>query len=139
MNRCDSRWNPPPPSDDNLDDLQQDLQKLLDEFRVPTVAFSPTRAEQRESLAPTTQGLDESEATSLEHLDGDVDVDSEIERRLHANARRASPTKRVRRAPDGATLSKEAKALERVPVIEILVDDDEIAAKAIVGRAGKYY
>jgi hypothetical protein len=129
-----------PPSDDNLDDLQQDLQKLLDEFRVPTVAFSPTRNVPREALSATNDGLDDTERTDLEPLDDDErEIDQEIRQRLHAQARRASSAKRVRKAPEGAKLSKESKALERVPVIEILVDPEEIAAKAIVGRAGKYY
>lgn len=32
-----------PETDENLDDLQTDLQKLLDEFRIPTTVFSPSK------------------------------------------------------------------------------------------------
>ncbi|WP_425080064.1 hypothetical protein [Ruegeria denitrificans] len=123
-----------PPSDDNLDDLQKDLQKLLDEFKVPTVAFSPSKA-LPDRVDLFDQGTDETEPAETEGVDDDVDG---IFDRINERSKRATP-RRVRRAPDGAKLSKETKALERVPQIEILVKPEEIEAKGIKGRAGKFY
>lgn len=123
-----------PPSDDNLDDLQKDLQSLLDEFKVPTVAFSPSNAlPQRVDLFD--EGIDETESVKVEGIE---DHEEGILERVSERAKRATP-QRVRKAPQGAKLSKETKALERVPEIEILVKPEEIEAKGIKGRAGKYY
>lgn len=128
-----------PQSDDNLDDLQTDLQKLLDEFRVPTITLSPTR---KPSALPTSfsdEGEDTSEPTNVDtDFDGLMD---EIERsgeEDNVNSQRAKE-KKVRKAPDGARPSKSSQALERVPKIEILTDTEEIADKNLKGRAGRYY
>lgn len=122
-----------PESDDNLDDLQSDLQKLLDEFRVPTVAMSPSR---KLTAAPTTDDSD-GEPTAELRLVGERRSDSEAaDDRRHEQA--ASKNK-VRRAPEGAQASAMTKALERVPEITILTDPEEVAAKSITGRAGCYY
>ncbi|WP_170363918.1 MULTISPECIES: ATP-binding protein [Ruegeria] len=123
-----------PPSDDNLDDLQKDLQKVLDEFKVPTVAFSPSKS-LPDKVDLFDQGTDETEPSNSEGFSEDEEG---LVRRIDAQSKRASAT-RVRRAPEGAKLSKETKALERVPEIEILVKPEDIEAKGIKGRAGKYY
>lgn len=128
-----------PQSDDNLDDLQSDLQKLLDEFRVPTVTLSPTR---KPSAVPTTfseEGADTSEPTDVDTEFGQL-MD-EIKRGANedkAKSQRARE-KKVRKAPEGARPSKSSQALERVPKIEILTDAEEIAEKNLKGRAGRYY
>jgi hypothetical protein len=123
-----------PPSDDNLDDLQRDLQKLLDEFRVPTVAFAPSKG-QPQRVNEMDDGEDETELMGGDGLD---DLDFGLFERINAKDRRATD-KKVRRAPEGAKLSKEAQALERVPTIEILTKPEEIEEKGLKGRAGKYY
>lgn len=124
-----------PPTDDNLDDLQQDLQKLLDEFKVPTIAFAPSKA-----LPDRTENVDDGHDES-EQTDGDR-LEEEEEDGILSPAReltrRATKTS-VRKAPEGAKLSKESKALERVPTIEILTTPEEIEAKGMMGRAGKFY
>ncbi|MBV7396558.1 hypothetical protein [Mameliella sediminis] len=126
--------NAHPPTDDNLDDLQQDLQKLLDEFKVPTVAFAPSKA-LPDRVDNVDEGNDESEQTEGDRLDDDEEG---ILRSIRHQTRRATK-KHVRKAPEGAKLSKESKALERVPTIEILTSPEEIEAKGIKGRAGKFY
>jgi hypothetical protein len=126
--------NAHPPSDDNLDDLQKDLQKLLDEFKVPTVAFAPSKA-LLDRAEQADEGADESEATSGDGVDAD---EEDILQSINQQTRRATP-RSVRKAPEGAKLSKESKALERVPTIEILTSPEEIEAKGMKGRAGKFY
>jgi hypothetical protein len=123
-----------PPSDDNLDDLQKDLQRLLDEFRVPTTVYAPIRDI---AVMPHDEGVDEAEQTEGEKLE-DGEEDEGIHGRIRPHTRRATK-KHARKAPEGAKLSKEAKALERVPTIEILTDLEEIGEKALAGRAGRYY
>lgn len=128
-----------PQSDDNLDDLQSDLQKLLDEFRVPTVTLSPTRKPTDVHAAMSEEGADTSEPSGVD-TDFD-DLMDEIERNGEddkQNSQRAKDRK-VRKAPEGARPSKSSQALERVPKIEILNDADEIADKNLKGRAGRYY
>ena len=123
-----------PPSDDNLDDLQKDLQKLLDEFRVPTVAFAPSKG-QHQRVNEVDDGVDD---TELMDGDGFDDLDLGLFEHIKSKDRRAAD-KKVRRAPEGAKLSREAMALERVPAIEILTKPEEIEEKGLKGRAGKYY
>jgi hypothetical protein len=123
-----------PPRDENLDDLQKDLQKLLDEFRVPTSTYvktlkSPERTEDSDA------GLDEAGSAAVDPLDDDED---RFLRGESSKGQRATAQK-VRKAPEGARLSKEAQALERAPTIEILDDPAEIDEKQMKGRAGRYY
>lgn len=128
-----------PQSDDNLDDLQSDLQKLLDEFRVPTVTLKPARTASAAPTEKNEEGVDTSVAADLEADfgeendegdNGDADADK--------GARRAK-NKKVRKAPEGSKASKSAIALERVPEIKILTDPEEISEKNLKGRAGRYY
>ena len=129
-----------PLSDDNLDDLQSDLQKLLDEFRVPTVTLSPSRRQSAILTEAAEEGTDTSNPTSLEtefpelNEAGEKDA-SEAD---HDKSQRAKQ-KKVRKAPDGSKLSRSAQSLERVPEIKILTDPEEIADKNLKGRAGRYY
>ncbi|MER8811254.1 hypothetical protein [Mesorhizobium australicum] len=127
-----------PESDENLDDLQTDLQKLLDEFRVPTIVFSPSR----NAAAILMEAHDDGEDTA-ERADPDLDLAGEIDfvggvRQTERQGARAKPDK-VRKAPAGSKPSRAKQALERVPRIEILTDSEEIADKGLKGRAGRYY
>ncbi|WP_222400507.1 hypothetical protein [Rhizobium leguminosarum] len=123
-----------PPRDENLDDLQRDLQKLLDEFRLPTATFvksmkAPDRTDDSDV------GLDEARSAPVDPIDDEEDRFLRGER---SSGRRATD-KKVRKAPEGAKLSKESQALERAPTIEILDDPAEIDEKQMKGRAGRYY
>lgn len=129
-----------PSNDENLDDLQSDLQKLLDEFRVPTIAFSKSKANGIFSTEAHDEGTDTAKPTNLQRdfLD---ELDSDLDGSDFENTKteeRATP-KKVRKAPAGATPSRISKALERVPKIEILLDPEEISDKELKGRAGRYY
>ena len=128
-----------PPTDDNFDDLQKDLQKLLDEFRVPTVVFNHTQMHDHQRVEDSDTGEDEADPLRVDPLDDTDFIDRELLDRIRHRTLRASEKKRVRKAPEGAKLSKESQALERVPTIKILVDPEEIEAKAISGRAGRFY
>jgi hypothetical protein len=128
-----------PEADENLDDLESDLQKLLDEFRVPTTARASAKQNEAEPSEPEDEGTPATERTKVH------DPDSELPRTLGDGRAPESPTmrraqkKRVRTAPEGAQASKSMKALERVPHIEILLEDEDILEKSIKGRAGRYY
>ena len=129
-----------PHSDENLDDLQADLQKLLDEFRVPTVTLSPSR---RSSATPT-ESNDEGSDTSGP-TDSETDFSGEDDERdakggeAEKSRNQRAKHKKVRKAPDGSKASRSALALERVPEIKILNDQEEIAEKNLKDRAGRYY
>jgi hypothetical protein len=127
-----------PQSDENLDDLQTDLQKLLDEFKVPTLVFSPSR----KPSAIRTENHDEGTDTA-QRLNTDLDLFGEHEsydgdQQAERRAARAKPHK-LRMAPAGSKPSRAMQALERVPEIKILTDPDEISDKGLKGRAGRYY
>lgn len=129
-----------PTSDEKLDDLQTDLQKLLDEFRVPTVTLHESRDPAAHPFKDTDEGQDTSQPTDLDN-EFEIDLDqleavTDDERDGHA---RRAKQKKVRKAPDGAKPSKSSLALERVPEIEILTDPNEVADKNLKGKAGRYY
>ena len=129
-----------PESDDNLDDLQTDLQKLLDEFRVPTVTLSPSR---RASASPTESHTEGSDTSSPANIETDFPDDSENpiseEGASPDSKNQRAKHKKVRKAPEGSKASRSTLALERVPKINILIDPDEIIDKDLKGRAGRYY
>jgi hypothetical protein len=127
-----------PESDDNLDDLQTDLQRLLDEFRVPTLAFKPSRSVTALNMERHTEGKDTVEQINLDRdaLDERDIIPRDPEGQ--ANGARAKADN-VRKAPAGSMPSKAMQALERVPQITILIDPDEISDKGVKGRAGRYY
>ncbi|GAA6207872.1 hypothetical protein NBRC116601_11650 [Cognatishimia sp. WU-CL00825] len=129
-----------PASNENLDDLQSDLQKLLDEFRVPTATLSPSK--RRSALL--TEGADEGSDTS-DPVDLDTDFAETgedhgvIETSRNPSKSQRAKQKKVRKAPEGSKLSRSAKSLERVPEIKILTDAEEITEKNLKGRAGRFY
>lgn len=123
-----------PPRDENLDDLQKDLQKLLDEFRLPTNTYAKSlKAPDRTD--DSDLGLDEASSAPVDPVDGEED---RFLRGGRIGGQRATD-KKARKAPEGAKLSKESQALERAPTIEILDDPTEIDEKQMKGRAGRYY
>lgn len=122
-----------PQRDDNLDDLREDLQRLLDEFRVPTQTVRIVRNGLR--LTEEDGDLRESERTSVEFGD-------ELNRTLERVAKRAghrAGQRKLRLAPDGAEVSELSRALERAPEIQILDREEEVAEKGIQGRAAAFY
>lgn len=129
-----------PKAVENLDDLQSELQKLLDEFRVPT----PTLREVKSTSALPTEeddsGQDESEPVSedFSEFPGDIVFGLKSHDKDGTIGQRAEE-KKVRIAPKGAKTSKALQALERVPTIIVLDDPDEINDKGMKGRAAKYY
>ena len=123
-----------PPTDENLEDLQSDLQRLLDEFRLPTPTYSKS-LNLSERTDRSDDGLDEAQWADVDSVD---DEEDKFLRGEQSSGKRASD-KKVRKAPEGAKLSRESQALERAPTIEILREQSEIEAKGIKGRAGRYY
>ena len=129
-----------PSSDDNLDDLQTDLQKLLDEFRVPTATLSPSRRPMASPTEDTAEGSDTSDPVDLDtNFPETGDEPDESGDKRDPNKSQRAKHKKVRKAPDGAKLSRSAQSLERVPEIKILTDPEEIAEKNLKGRAGRFY
>jgi len=129
-----------PKSDDNFDDLQSDLQKLLDEFRVPTVTLSPSR---KSSASPVTDQAGGTDTSDPSDVDTDFDIEisnayGEDNNKEPTNTQRAKK-KKVRKAPDGARPSASTIALERVPEIKILTDPTDVQEKNLKGRAGRFY
>jgi hypothetical protein len=104
------------------------------------MTLSPTK---RPPAAPTdanSEGRDTSESTDLETEFANSSEEREragnegnVARDQRANR------KKVRKAPDGSKASRTEQALERVPQIEILTEQDEIIEKNLKGRAGRYY
>jgi hypothetical protein len=127
-----------PESDENLDDLQTDLQKLLDEFRVPTVVFNPSRSETAIRMESHFEGRDTSKRADTEFdLPGDGEFSNGDQQTVQHSMR--AKQEKVRKAPVGSKPSRAMQALERVPEIKILTDSDEIFDKNLKGRAGRYY
>jgi hypothetical protein len=127
-----------PEGSENLDDLQKDLQKLLDEYRVPTAAQKFSRKVEAERSELTDAGLDLSEVMQIDGDEGNEGGSGENEALKDGRELRAKPRK-VRLAPEGAQASLSSKALERVPEVKILTDPEEIADKLLKGRAGRFY
>lgn len=128
-----------PDGANDLNDLQSDLQHLLDELRVPTKVLKPTLT----TVSPTfpternDAGTAEPEQTAIE-AEQDEEHTEEGRRPAKATHDRASKT-RVRQAPQGATASKLARALERAPEIVILTDPQEVSDREMKGRAARFY
>jgi len=128
-----------PEASDNLDDLQADLQKLLDEFRVPTVTRNFTKRTESESSDSHEEGIDSAEQTEITDEVFVSDISVEPKEATDPKGTKRADKKKIRKAPDGAQASAVSKALERVPEIRILLDKDEITEKGIKGRGGRYY
>jgi hypothetical protein len=127
-----------PEANENLDDLQKDLQRLLDEFRVPTV----TQVYSRRSTDQTElhdEGEQTSQRTRLNILEDDEERSGFEEGFREMLGSRRAQKPRVRKAPEGSRPSKSSQALERVPEIQVLTDPEQIADKSLKGRAGRYY
>lgn len=124
-----------PQRDDKLDDLQDEMQRLLDEYRLPTPILRPSQSLAAEPVEPSEDGLAEPESTDEDPI-GDLLQSLDIT--ASRNAKRESE-KKVRLAPVGAKPSELSRALEKAPEIVILDSEDEIAAKQIQGRAGVFY
>lgn len=128
-----------PDGADDLNDLQTDLQTLLDELRVPTKVIKPAPSRLFPPMTTETNdgGTAEPEPTAIEAEQDEPKQDG-VRRGPNRGGDRASKT-RVRQAPEGATASREARALERAPEIKILTSPDEIAERGLKGRAAKFY
>ncbi|MBN36528.1 MAG: hypothetical protein CMM46_17460 [Rhodospirillaceae bacterium] len=129
-----------PKSGENLDDLQSELQKLLDEFKVPTPAYREISANDSVRSDTSDQGEDSSEPVDVDFSQFPGDIDFTLREQVDEaiTGQRANPNK-VRRAPQGAKASKALQALERVPKIHILDDPTDIDDKSIKGKAACYY
>jgi hypothetical protein len=127
-----------PEADEKMDDLQVDLQKLLDEFRVPTVTRSLSKKIEAERSEENEEGLNTTEEILIPGDGLPRDLLTEIKEEIDNSAKRAEK-KKIRKAPEGAQPSTVSKALERVPEINILIDPEEILEKGIKGRAGRFY
>ncbi|MBD3738766.1 MAG: hypothetical protein IE938_20215 [Pseudomonas balearica] len=125
-----------PEGADDLNDLQSDLQALLDELRVPTKVARPT-ADPRLKALLQSEGVPEIEPTSIESEQDEEPAETAKFVRPGDSARAAKS--RVRLAPEGATSSKMARALERAPEIKVLVDANEVAERSMKGKAAKFY
>ena len=126
-----------PEASENLDDLQKDLQKLLDEYRLPTITQKFSHKPEAERSTPSNTGLDAGEPDDLPGEEGGERAGTGGGTG-YSKGLRAQP-KKVRRAPEGAQASVISKALERVPQVKILTDPEEIADKLLKGRAGRFY
>ncbi len=129
-----------PEANDNLDDLQADLQRLLDEFRIPTFTQAYSRKSDSINSEKSNEGSDTVENTNIVNDDFTSNFLEELERQGDDDhqIKRANKQK-VRKAPKGAIASKSFKALERVPEIKILTEKEDILEKEIKGRAGRFY
>lgn len=131
-----------PESNDNYDDLQSALQKLLDEHRVPTKTLKKADMSSSEKAVNDDEGTDTNTTSNIpEEFDTEKNPsDEEANPNSHDNprGRRANPRKR-RIAPHGAKPSKQSRALERAPKIEVIYDPDAISEKEMKGRAGRFY
>ena len=124
-----------PQRDDKLDDLKDDLQKLLDEYRLPIPILKPAHTIEASPTEPAEDGLAEPESTREDPLTGLLDAIDAGQSRTE----KREGEKKVRIAPVGAKPSELSRALERAPEIIILEKEEEIAAKGIQGRAGIFY
>ncbi|CAM3660109.1 hypothetical protein [Litorimonas haliclonae] len=132
-----------PENNDNYDDLQSALQKLLDEHRVPTNTLKKADMSSAERAVNDDEGTDTNTKSKIRNeLDNEImlsgDDDTNPIPNDRSRGRRAHPRKR-RIAPHGAKPSKQSRALERAPTIEVIHDPDAIAEKEMKGRAGRFY
>ncbi|GLQ35990.1 hypothetical protein GCM10007939_22740 [Amylibacter marinus] len=130
-----------PKSDDKLDDIQADLQKLLDEFRVPTPTLRPSHHKSAVASSNSEEGFDTTECTNVDNDFEKLELHEEISDHPADSSERNQRAQKdkARKAPDGARASRSSLALERVPEIEILIEPEDIAEKELKGRAGRYY
>lgn len=132
-----------PENNDNYDDLQSELQKLLDEHRVPTNTLKKADMSSMDKAVNDDEGTDTNTVSNTPNAydspDDDFDEQATvIDRSLENKGSKASPRK-LRVAPHGAKPSKQSMALERAPKIEVIYDHDAILDKEMKGRAGRFY
>ena len=129
-----------PKSEDNLDDLQSELQKLLDEFKVPTLAFRDVSSKHSIRSDFSDEGDDTSKTVNEDFSEFPGEFDFGLREQIDKAIKgQRADHKKVRRAPRGAKMSKALQALERVPKIHILDDPTDIEDKSIKGKAACYY
>lgn len=88
----------------------------------------------------TAEGTDTSDPVDLDtDFPETGDEPDENGDKRDPNKSQRAKHKKVRKAPEGAKLSRSAQSLERVPEIKILTDPEEIAEKNLKGRAGRFY
>lgn len=88
----------------------------------------------------TAEGTDTSDPVDLDtDFPETGDEPDENGDKRDPNKSQRAKHKKVRKAPEGAQLSRSAQSLERVPEIKILTDPEEIAEKNLKGRAGRFY
>lgn len=113
---------------------------MLDEFRVPTVVKKTANASDSNRTETSDVGDDTADRApaAFGEFTNEFEADNnDAERETQAGLR--AKNQKVRKAPDGAQASRSAKALERVPKIQILLVPEEINEKQMKGRAGRYY
>ena len=123
-----------PEANENLDDLQSDLQRLLDQFRVPTISRTLSQKLEADSSDFEDTGINTSETINLPNGDG-----KEGSRNGPTSSIKRALNKKIRKAPEGAKASKATRALEVAPEIQILTDPAQIEEKSLKGRAGCFY
>jgi hypothetical protein len=128
-----------PEASENLDDLQKDLQRLLDEFRLPVLTVKRTRKFAADRSDNAESGVDLSEMAKAFGDESGADSEAEEGEVAKSTLGRRAQRKKLRKAPDGAQPSLVSKALERVPDVKILIEPEQIADKALKGRAGRFY
>ena len=129
-----------PKVEQNLDDLRSELQKLLDEFKIPTPAFRNVSQKDADRVEESDDGKPTSKPDRVDVSEFPEDLPPGLEERVEeAISGQRAQQKRVRRAPKGAKISKSLLALEQVPNIHILTNPSDIDEKSIKGKAGSYY
>ncbi len=130
-----------PQSQDNLEDLQSELQKYLDEFKVPTPALRKDNSKYSQKAERSDDGDNTSKPYSGDVSEFPDDIEFGENNRADTSeisGQRADSAK-VRSAPKGAKVSRALRALEQVPKMHILEDPNQIDEKLIKGKAASYY
>lgn len=129
-----------PKAEENLEDLRSELQKLLDEFKIPTPAFRELSLKKCDRFEEAKDGEIVSRPDKVEVSEFSDEIDIGVNERLEEtiSGQRADQQK-IRRAPKGAKSSKALKALEQVPKIHILTEPALIDEKSIKGKVASYY
>ncbi|MCY3725737.1 MAG: hypothetical protein OXF95_03770 [Rhodobacteraceae bacterium] len=128
-----------PQSNDNLDDLEEELQKLLDKFRVKIDTRTFANKPDYTSSEDHAEGIDSTEQTKIFEEEFLYEHSKVPKEEGVSGGMKRAKNRKIRKAPEGAKASISSKALERVPEIKILLDEEKIAEKEINGRAGRFY
>lgn len=127
-----------PDTNEDLSDLKAVLQRLLEELRAPAETLKPTKSPEFQFADPSISGV--SQATAAED-DGFSDSAKDTAKGGLGIARTGSRAggSKLHQAPTGAVPSKSSLSLEQAPHITVINDPEEIDAKRLRGRAGRYY